>query len=130
MAKNKAKSENLQIAMHRLDSLLQEGFSKKKLANMTNIKYGTLGKIIRGCSKDITDINYNKIEKVYFNYLDKKFADKLYIENFLDEEPVIDSIDAEEGARTIAVWLGITVALGLLTLVGLAFVVKYIIDLL
>jgi predicted transcriptional regulator len=124
MAQNKAKSENLQIAMHRLDSLIQEGFSREKLANMAEIKYGTLGKIIRGSSKDIKQENYNKIAKVYFDYLDRKYSERKYVED------VIDSKDAEEGAREIAIWLGIAVVIAILALVGLGFVVKYIIGLL
>jgi predicted transcriptional regulator len=124
MAQNQGKSENLQIAMHRLDSLLQEGFSRKKLANMTEIKYGTFGKIIRGCSKDIKQENYNKIAKVYFDYLDRKYSERKYVED------VIDSKDAEEGAKEIAIWLGIAVVIAILALVGLGFVVRYIIGLL
>ena len=123
MAKNKAKSENLNIAIHRLDSLLQEGFSREKLANMTEIKYGTLGKIIKGYSKDIKQENYDKITKVYFDYLDKKYSEKDY------GEDVIDSKDAEEGAKEVAMWLTITAVIVLLSLVGLSFVVKYIVDL-
>jgi hypothetical protein len=34
MAKNKAKSENLLNSMTRLDYLLQEGFTRKQLADM------------------------------------------------------------------------------------------------
>jgi transcriptional regulator with XRE-family HTH domain len=124
MAQNQGKSANLQIAMHRLDSLLQEGFSRRKLANMTEIKYGTLGKIINGSSKDITQINYDKIEKVYFDYLDRKYSERKYVED------IIDSQDAEEGAREVAKWLSIAVIIAILALVGLGFVVRYIIGLL
>jgi hypothetical protein len=124
MAQNQVKSENLQIAMHRLDSLIQEGFSREKIADMTDIKYGTLGKIIRGCSKDITDINYDKIEKVYFDYLDKRYADKIQIEDILDEK------DAEEGAKELAKYLAfITVLVGIL-IIGMVAIIRYIMGLL
>jgi hypothetical protein len=124
MAKNQGKSENLQISMHRLDSLLQEGFSREKLANMTEIKYGTLGKIIRGCSKDITDINYDKIEKVYFGYLDKRYADKIQIEDILDEK------DAEKGAKEVASYLTLITAIIVVLIIGMVTIVRYIVGLL
>ena len=124
MAQNKAKSGNLQIAMYRLDFLLQEGFSREKLANMTEIKYGTLGKIINGASKDIKQENYNKITKVYFDYLNRKYSEKECVED------VIDSKDAEEGAKEIATYLIlITVIIGIL-IVGMVAIVRYIIGLL
>jgi hypothetical protein len=124
MAKNQGKSENLQIAMHRLDSLLQEGFSREKLANMAEIKYGTLGKIIRGCSKDISDTNYDKIEKLYFGYLDKRYADKIQIEDILDEK------DAEEGAKEMASYLTLITAIIVVLIIGMLTIVRYIIGLL
>jgi hypothetical protein len=124
MAKNQGKSENLQIAMHRLDSLLQEGFSREKLANMAEIKYGTLGKIIRGCSKDISDTNYDKIEKLYFGYLDKRYADKIQIEDILDEK------DAEEGAKEMASYLTLITAIIVVLIIGMVTIVRYIIGLL
>lgn len=126
MAQNKAKSVNLQIAMRRLDFLLQEGFSREKLANMTEIKYGTLGKIINGASKNIKQENYNKIAKVYYDYVDRKYSERKYVE----DEPVIDSKDAEEGAKEIATYLIlITVIIGIL-IVGMVAIVRYIIGLL
>jgi hypothetical protein len=124
MAKNKAKSENLLNSMARLDFLLQEGFTRKELSDMLDIQYGTLGKIIKGFSKDIKDENHNKIKKFHLDYIIHRSN-----ENYFDDEPVIDSKDAEEGAREVAKWLGITIAVGLLLLVGLGFVVKYIIGL-
>jgi hypothetical protein len=123
MAKNQGKSENLQIAMHRLDSLLQEGFSREKLANMAEIKYGTLGKIIRGCSKNISDTNYDKIEKLYFGYLDKRYADKIQIEDILDEK------DAEEGAKEMASYLTLITAIIVVLIIGMVAIIRYIVGL-
>jgi hypothetical protein len=124
MAKNKAKSENLLNSMTRLDYLLQEGLTRKELSDMLDIQYGTLGKIIKGFSKDIKDENHNKIKKFHSDYIIHRSN-----ENYFDDEPVIDSKDAEEGAREVAIWLTITAVIVLLSLVGLSFVVKYIVDL-
>jgi len=124
MAKNKAKSENLLNSMARLDYLLQEGFTKKQLAYHLKIQYGTLGKIIRGFANDIKDENHNKIKKFHSDYIIHRSND-----DYIDEE-VIDSQDAEEGAKEVAIWLIIISVIVLLSLVGLAFVVKYIIGLL
>jgi hypothetical protein len=123
MAKNQAKSDNLLNSMARIDFLVQEGYTKKQLASMAGIEYGTFQKISIGFSKDIRKDNHEKIKKLHSQYIINQTND------LLDDEPVIDSADAEEGAKTIAVWLGITVVVGLLALVGLGFVVRYIIGL-
>jgi hypothetical protein len=123
MAKNQAKSENLLNSMARIDFLVQEGYTKRQLASMAGIEYGTFQKISIGFSKDIRKDNHERIKKLHSDYIINRTND------LLDDEPVIDSVDAEEGAKTIAVWLGITVVVGLLALVGLGFVVRYIIGL-
>jgi hypothetical protein len=125
MAKNKAKSENLLNSIVRLDYLLQEGFTRRQLSDKLNIQYGTLGKIIKGYSKDIKDENHNKIKKFHSDYIICRSN-----ENYFDDDPVIDSQDSDEGAREVAMWLKITIAVGILSLVGLGFVVRYIIGLL
>jgi hypothetical protein len=124
MAQNKAKSENLLNSMARIDFLVQEGYTKKHLAMISGIEYGTFQKISIGFSKDIKKDNHEKIKKLHSDYIINKTND------LLDEEPVIDSADAEEGAKQIAKWLGIAIAVGMLALVGLGFVVRYIIGLL
>jgi hypothetical protein len=123
MAKNKAKSDSLLNSIARIDFLVQEGYSKKQLAQMSGIEYGTFQKISIGFSKDIRKDNYERIKKLHSDYIINRTND------LLDDEPVIDSKDAEEGAREIAIWLGITASIAILALVGLGFVVKYIISL-
>lgn len=123
MAKNKAKSDSLLNSMARIDFLVQEGYSKKQLAQMSGIEYGTFQKISIGFSKDIRKDNYERIKKLHSDYIINRTND------LLDDEPVIDSADAEEGAREIAIWLGIAASIAILALVGLGFVVKYIISL-
>lgn len=123
MAKNKAKSENLLNSMARIDFLVQQGYTKRQLAMMSNIEYGTFQKISIGFSKDIRKDNHEKIKKLHSDYIINRTND------LLDEEPVIDSADAEEGAREVAKWLSIAVIIAILALVGLGFVVKYIISL-
>jgi hypothetical protein len=124
MAKNKAKSENLLNSMTRLDYLLQEGFTRKELADMLDIQYGTLGKIIRGFSKDIKDENHNKIKKLHSDYIIHKSN-----ESYFDDEPVIDSKDAEEGAKEVANLLYISLIVITLSFIGLWSIVGYIISL-
>ena len=127
MAKNTIISDKLELAICRIDFLVKEGFTKKQIADMAGIKYQTLQKISRAFSKDISDVNHEKIKKLHSDYIIKNTDNSS--DYFLDDEPVIDSKDAEEGAREIAMWLGITVVVGLLALVGLGFVVRYIIGL-
>jgi hypothetical protein len=90
---------------------------------MSGIEYGTFQKISIGFSKDIRKDNHEKIKKLHSDYIINRTND------LLDDEPVIDSADAEEGAREIAIWLGIAVIIAILALVGLGFVVRYIIGL-
>ncbi len=125
MAKNKAKSENLLNSMARIDFLVQEGYSKKQLAQMSGIEYGTFQKISIGFSKDIRKDNHEKIKKLHSDYIINRTNNLL-----LDDDPVIDSQDAGEGAREVAKWLSIAVIIAILALVGLGFVVRYIIGLL
>jgi len=123
MAKNKAKSENLLNSIVRLDYLLQEGFTRKQLADMLDIQYGTLSKIIRGFSKDIKDENYNKIKKLHSDYIIHKSND-----DYIDED-VIDSQDAEEGVKEIKKWLYTIVVTVILLFISLWFILGYIISL-
>jgi hypothetical protein len=123
MAQNKAKSENLLNSMARIDFLVQEGYTKRQLASMAGIEYGTFQKISIGFSKDIRKDNHERIKKLHSDYIINRTND------LLDDEPVIDSADAEEGAREIAIWLGIAVIIAILALVGIGFVVRYIIGL-
>jgi hypothetical protein len=123
MAKNKAKSENLLNSMARIDFLVQEGYTKRQLASMAGIPYQTFQKISIGYSNSIREDNHERIKKLHSDYIINRTND------LLDDEPVIDPVDAEEGAKTIAVWLGITVVVGLLALIGLGFVIRYIIGL-
>jgi hypothetical protein len=123
MAQNKAKSDNLLNSMARIDFLVQEGYSKKQLAQMSGIEYGTFQKISIGFSKDIRKDNHEKIKKLHLDYIINRTND------LLDDDLVIDSKDAEKGAREVAIWLGITASIAILALVGLGFVVKYIISL-
>jgi hypothetical protein len=127
MAKNTIISDKLELAICRIDFLVKEGFTKKQIADMAKIKYQTLQKISRAFSKDISDVNHEKIKKLHSDYIIRSTDNSL--DYFLDDEPIIDSQDAEEGAREVAMWLGITVVVGLLALVGLGFVVRYIIGL-
>lgn len=125
MSKNKGKSENLLNSMARLQYLLQEGFSRTELAEILNIQYGTLGKIIRGFSKDITILNHEKIKKFYSDYIIQK-SNKKYI---FDDEEVIDSKDAEEGAKEVAKWLYISMTFVLISTFILIAIIKYIVSL-
>jgi|688.fasta_scaffold528610_2 hypothetical protein len=127
MAKNTIISDKLELAICRIDFLVKEGFTKKQIADMAGIKYQTLQKISKAFSKDISDVNHEKIKKLHSDYIIRSTNNSS--DYFLDDEPVIDSQDAEEGAKEVAMWLGITVAIGLLALIGLAFVVRYIIGL-
>lgn len=123
MAKNKAKSDNLLNSMARIDFLVQEGFSKRQLANMADIQYGTFQKIARGFSNDIKKENHEKIKRLHSNYIINQTND------LLDDEPVIDSKDAEEGAREITTWIIITTIIAILIIIGLVSVIRYIIGL-
>jgi hypothetical protein len=123
MAKNKAKSDNLLNSIARIDFLVQEGFSKRKLASMAGIKYGTFQKISNGFSNGIKKENHEKIKKLHSNYIINQTND------LLDDEPVIDSKDAEEGAKEITTWIIITTIIAILIIIGLVSVIRYIIGL-
>jgi hypothetical protein len=123
MAKNKAKSDNLLNSMARIDFLVQEGFSKRQLASMADIQYGTFQKIARGFSNGIKKENHEKIKRLHSNYIINQTND------LLDDEPVIDSKDAEDGAREITTWIIITTIIAILIIIGLVSVIRYIIGL-
>lgn len=124
MAKNKGKSENLLNSMARIDFLVQEGYTKRQLAKMSGIPYQTFQKISIGYSNSIRQDNHDRIKKLHSDYIINRTDD------LLDDEPVIDFEDAKEGTKEIAMWLGISIGIGLLALVGLVFVIRYIIGLL
>lgn len=123
MAKNQETSQNLENSIKRIEFFIQKGFTKKQIADMADIKYGTLLKIASGYSKDISDVNHEKIKRIHSDYIIR------VTDNALDDEPVFDPQDVEDGANEVTLYVIIFVTILLLAIVGLGFIIKYIIGL-
>jgi hypothetical protein len=101
----------------RLNYLLQQGFSKKEICDLTNIQKGTLTKVLSYRTKKITFENHNKIKALYSDYIISQAQSKE------DDEFVnIVEIEADE-LKNWAIFIFATVTV--LTII-LIFVIKYI----
>lgn len=123
MAENKAKSENLLNSMARIDFLIQEGFSKRKLASMAGIKYGTFQKISNGFSNGIKKQNHEKIKKLHSDYIRNQ------TNNELSYDDVLDDLDQKDGVKEVTSHLILFTAIIIVLVIGMFSIVRFVISL-
>lgn len=117
------------IAKLRIKHLLKEGYTKAELSRNIKLAYKTLDNILDPKKEIIRLETHEKIAEFCDN-LDKMIEKEQTTDNyFLTSEDIIDSKDAEEGAKEVARWMYITFAIVGVILIGMFFTVKYILSL-
>lgn len=117
------------IAKLRIKHLLLEGYTKAELSRKIGLAYKTLDNILDPKKELIKLETHEKVQEFWDTLqamIEKEQTTDSY---FFTDEDVIDRKDAEEGAKEVALWLGITIVVLLLATVGLIFVIKYIFSL-
>lgn len=107
------------IAQKKVQSLLQKGYSYRKLANNTELDLNTIKNVSVGKSKNIKYTTHLAIERVYA----QDQARELYEEEYHDfggklEQDEVDAIqivnDIVEAKRIVKLGLGIIVVIGMI----------------
>ena len=113
----------------RVKHLLAEGYNKSQIARMAGLNDRTIHNIIDPNNEFVRLETHNKLQALWQTLETQKEAEQITDSYFFTDEDVIDRKDAEEGAKEVALWLGITVVILLLATLGLIFVIKYIFSL-
>jgi DNA-binding Xre family transcriptional regulator len=107
------------IAQKKVQSLLQNGYTVKKLANDTELDLNTIKNVAKGKSKNIKYTTHLAIERVYA----QDQARELYEEEYHDfggklEQDEADAIqivnDIVEAKRIVKLGLGIIIVIGII----------------
>ncbi|MGA1046737.1 MAG: hypothetical protein ACO3UU_01910 [Minisyncoccia bacterium] len=113
----------------RIKHLLAEGYNKSQIARMARLNNRTIHNILDPNNEFVRLETYNKLQALWQTLETQKEAEQVADSYFFTDEDVIDRKDAEEGAKEVALWLGITIVVLLLATLGLIFVIKYIFSL-
>ena len=113
----------------RIKHLLAEGYNKSQIARMAGLNDRTIHNIIDPNNEFVRLETHNKLQALWQTLETQKETEQVADSYFFTDEDVIDRKDAEEGAKEVALWLGITVVILLLATLGLIFVIKYIFSL-
>lgn len=113
----------------RIKHLLAEGYNKAQIARMAGLNDRTIHNILDPNNEFVRLETHNKLQTLWQTLETQKEAEQIADSYFFTDEDVIDSKDAEEGAKEVALWLGITIVVLLLATLGLIFVIKYIFSL-
>ena len=111
----------------RLDYLIQVGFTKSELAKFTGVQAQTIRRILKRRPEKVSMGNHLKIRAFHSDYIiSKSNAENAVPE---DDEPVIDFMDSEEGAKEVAKWMWLSLGITAMALIGLIFVIRYVLSL-
>ena len=111
---------NKDVTIARIEFLLQEGFRRIEISNMAGVPLVTINKLMQDRGKKVTLKTHNKIKALHSDYIIKKSD----IQGAVLE---LEEIDLE--AKKVSKWMWYSLATTAMALIGLIFVIKYIIDL-
>lgn len=115
------------VTLARLDYLTQVGFSKIQLAEFTGVQAQTIRRMFRRRPEKISMDTHLKVKAFHSDYI----ISKTNIQNAIpeDDEPVIDFADSEQGAKEVAKWMWLSLGITACVLIGLVFVIRYVLSL-
>lgn len=113
------------IAKLRIKHLLQQGYTYAELARKMELSPKTIANIVDPNKELIRLETHEKVQE-FCDYLDSLTVKDGY---FLTDEDVIDSKDAEEGAKEIAKWMYIIFGIVAVVLGIMFVIIKYILSL-
>ena len=117
-----------ELTIVRLSYLLQEGFTKQELSDLTGVNFNTLKKILSAYPKKVTIATHEKVKAFHSNYITAK-SDYDNQVPYFDDEPVIDSEDELKAVKEITAWVYTVIITAILVVIGLFFAIKYTIGL-
>lgn len=115
------------VTLARLDYLTQVGFTKIQLAEFTGVQAQTIRRMFRRRPEKISMDTHLKVKAFHSDYI----ISKTNIQNAIpeDDEPVIDFRDSEQGAKEVAKWMWLSLGITAMALIGLVFVIRYVLSL-
>jgi hypothetical protein len=115
------------VTLARLDYLIQVGFTKNQLGTLTGVQTQTIRRMFRRRPEKISMDTHLKIKAFHSDYIIRRTN----IEDLLldDDEPVIDFADSEQGAKEVAKWMWLSLGITAIALIGLIFVIRYVLSL-
>lgn len=116
-----------ELTLTRLDYLIQVGFTKRQIAKFSKVNLNTLRKIFSVRPYQISMDTHLKIKAFHSDYITNKTNEQNAIPE--DDEPVIDSADAEQGAKEVAKWMWLSLGIAVCILIALIFVIRYVLSL-
>lgn len=115
------------VTLARLDYLVQAGFTKNQLANYTGVQAQTIRRMLKRRPEKVSMATHLKIKAFHSDYIiSKSNAENAVPEN---DEPIIDFTDSEQGAKEVAKWMWLSLGITAMALIGLIFVIKYVLSL-
>lgn len=117
------------IAKLRILQLIENGYSKAEIARMTKLNSRTIYNILNPQNEVLQHKTHNIIVDLWDKLEEQKANEQTADNYFMFDEDVIDSKDAEEGAKQVAKWMYITFVVVGILLIGMIFLIKYIINL-
>jgi hypothetical protein len=115
------------VTLARLDYLVQAGFTKKQIADLTGIQAQTMRRLLKKRPEKVSMDTHLKVKAFHSDYI----INRTNAENAVpeDDEPVIDFADSEEGAKEVAKWMWLSLGITAMALIGLIFVIRYVLSL-
>lgn len=117
------------IAKLRILQLIENGYSKAEIARMTKLNSRTIYNILNPQNEVLQHKTHNIIVDLWDKLEEQKANEQTTDNYFMFDEDVIDSKDAEEGAKQVAKWMYITFIVVGILLIGMMFLIKYIVNL-
>lgn len=117
------------IAKLRIKHLLLEGYTKAELSRKMGLAYKTIENILDPKKELIRLETHEKVQEFWDTLQAMVEKEQTTDSYFLTDQDIIDSKDAEEGAKEVARWMYITFAIVAVILTGIIFTIKYILSL-
>jgi hypothetical protein len=111
---------NKDVTVYRIEFLMQEGFRKSEISQLSGVPKVTIDKLLKDSRKKVTVKTADKIKKAHSQYI---------MEKANNEEPVFDFDDVEDGAKEVANWMWLSLAIIAMAIIGLIFTIRFILGL-
>jgi hypothetical protein len=115
------------VTLSRLDYLIQTGFTKKQIADLTGIQVQTIRRLLNKRPSKVSMDTHLKVKAFHSDYIINKTNAQNAVPE--DDEPVIDYYDSVEGAKEVAKWMWLSLGITAMALIGLIFVIRYVLSL-
>jgi hypothetical protein len=108
------------VTVARIEFLLQEGFKKIEISNMAGVPVVTINKLMQNRGPKVTLKTHNKIKALHSDYIIRK-------SDMQDSILELEEITLED--KKAAAWMWLSLAITAMAVIGVVFVIRYILTL-